>query len=536
MRKDVLALIVGWTMVALIAPLLLCFIVTCFLDDVSMAVQAFLTPLILSAGLGTVLLAVFVHTDTTERLRDREAFAAVALAWPFAVLIGSLPFWLGGVFHGPFTDSEVGEILRGAVNSWFEAMSGFTTTGSTVIDHKMSPNCVIGVTSDCINSQPRGILLWRSLTQWLGGMGIIMLGMLLLSRILGGGMALARAELTGPSLSRLRPRVQQTALALWSVYFFLTLAEILLLIFLGNMGIFDAVNHGFTTMASGGFSTHDASIGYFESAVVETIIIVFMLITGLNFTLIWFLREGDWRKAFRDEEARWYVLIITTATLLVFVALQMNNITTDREFRDSLFTVISIGTSTGYSSVDYMTWPVMTHVILILLMIVGASAGSTSGGLKILRINLALKVAWREIARIAQPNRIQRIRMNGEVVKNERLSSIIGMLFVWILLFSVSCIFLAMLVPNADLENIFSLVASALGNTGPALGDFGPSNTYSSLNPAALMLISILMWFGRLELLTALLVLHPKVWQREKRKAPERKSVQLIKDYLEKED
>ena len=241
MRRDVLSLIVGWTMMAMLIPLSFSFLVTWWLDGINTALISFMLPIVFSGLIGLALLSIGVRSDTTERLRDREAFAAVALAWPVAVLVGSLPFWLGGVFHGPFTDgSQMADIGRGFVNSWFESMSGFTTTGATVIEHSMSPNCIPGTTPDCINAQPKGILIWRSLTQWLGGMGIIILGLMLLSRVLGGGMALARAELTGPSLSRLRPKLQETALALWTIYIVLTALEILLLWGVGGLTIFDA--------------------------------------------------------------------------------------------------------------------------------------------------------------------------------------------------------------------------------------------------------------------------------------------------------
>ena len=535
MRRDVLSLIVGWTMMAMIIPLLFSFIVTWWLDGINTALISFAIPIVISGMIGVALLSLGVRSDTTERLRDREAFAAVALAWPVAVLIGSLPFWLGGVFHGPFTDgSGMTDIARGFVNSWFESMSGFTTTGATVIEHSMSPNCIPGSTPDCINAQPKGILIWRSLTQWLGGMGIIMLGMMLLSRVLGGGMALARAELTGPSLSRLRPKLQQTAIALWTIYIVLTTLEILLLWGVADLTMFDAFNHGLTTMPSGGFSTHDASIGYYDSFLVESIIICFMFLAGVNFTLIWLAWEKQWDKVFSDQEGRSYVLVIVATTLFVFIALMTQGGSLDDGFFDSLFTVVSIGTSTGYTVTDYMLWPVVTHILLFLLMIVGACAGSTSGGLKLMRVKLALKVAWRELGRISQPRRIVPIRMNDEVVERDRLDLVIGMLFVWTGLFALSCIILAVAMPSSDFESVVAVVASSLGNTGPTLGDYGPSNTWASMGAPSLVITSILMWFGRLELMTALLLLHPRTWAREEREAPDRASVKLIRELFEK--
>ena len=535
MRRDVLSLIVGWTMVALIVPLLFSFFITWWLDGISTALVAFFIPTVLSGVIGIGLLSFGVRSDTSERLRDREAFAAVALAYPVAVFVGSLPFWLGGVFHGPFTDgSTFADIGRGYVNSWFESMSGFTTTGATVIQHSMSPNCIPGTTLDCINAQPKGILLWRSITQWLGGMGIIMLGLMLLSRVLGGGMALARAELTGPSLSRLRPKLQQTALALWTIYIVLTLAEILLLWGVGGMNLFDSVNHGLTTLPSGGFSTHDASIMYYDSILIDSIILVFMILAGVNFTLIWFAWEKQWGKVLRDEEGKYYLVILLTATIFIVLSLFIQGNALDRNIMHAIFTVVAISTSTGYTTTDYMLWPVTTHVVLFFLMIIGGCAGSTAGGLKVLRVSLAFKMAWREIGRIVQPKRIMRIRMNGEVIERDKLSLIVGMLFVWTAIFAISCIFLTIALPDSDFESIMGVIASSLGNTGPALGDYGPSNTWASMGTPSLIFVSILMWFGRLELLTALLLLHPRTWAREEREAPDRASVKLIRELFEK--
>ena len=505
MRFDVLSLILGWTLIAISIPLLICSLITIWLDDFEMAVRAFLIPIIMSPAIGILMLKFGTRSDTPERLRDREAFA---------------------------TDAALIDIARGAVNSWFESMSGFTTTGATVISHNMSPNCIPGTTVDCINAQPRGILLWRSLTQWLGGMGIIMLGMMLLSRVMGGGMALARAELTGPSLSRLRPKLKETAFALWIIYICLTVVEMILLHLIGEMSIFDAVNHGFTTMATGGFSTRDASIGYYDSLKVEMIIIAFMFIGGINFTLIWFLIGKEFVKAYADEEFKTYLVYIFTAVSFMMVALISTNVSLGDSFRQSLFQAISIGTSTGYTTQDYMTWPVLTQFVLMILMIVGACAGSTSGGLKLMRIILAFKVAMRELVRIAQPRKIKQIRMNGEVVEAQQIDKIVGMLFVWIGLFGISSILLAILMLDDSFQSIIGITASSLGNTGPALGSYGPSSTWSPLNSGVLIFTSILMWFGRLELLTVVILLHPRTWQDENKEHSDRRALALFKKMI----
>ncbi len=536
MRSDVLYLILGWTLIALSIPLALCGVLTGALDSVELALRAFAIPSLISAFVGILMVSFGTRTNTSERLRDKEAFAGVALVWPIAVLIGALPYWLGGMFNGPFTpDIALIDMARGAVNSWFESMSGFTTTGATVIAHNMSPNCIPGVTEDCINSQARGLLLWRSLTQWFGGMGIIMLGMMILSRVIGGGMALARAELTGPSLSRLRPKLKQTAIALWSLYIVLTLLEFALLFGTGSMNWFDSINHALTTLPSGGFSTHDASIGYFDSVLVETIIIVFMFIAGINFTLMWFIKEREFKKALADEEFRYYGIYVLVASLAIAGALIGTGTSVGTSLRHSVFHVISIGTSTGYGTTDYASdsWPLVTHFIIFILMIVGASAGSTAGGLKLLRITLAFKVAMRELVKIAQPRKIDQIRMNGEVVEQNQIGLIVGMLFVWVGLFGLSSILLSIFMPSDSFESVITVVASSLGNTGPALGDYGPANTWAGMNSGALIITSILMWFGRLELLTAVILMHPHTWRREEKVQSDRAAIALFRRIMD---
>ena len=536
MRSDVLYLILGWTLIALSIPLAICGVLTGVLDSVELALRAFAIPSFISAFVGILMVSFGTRTNTSERLRDKEAFAGVALVWPIAVLIGALPYWLGGMFNGPFTpDIALVDIARGAVNSWFESMSGFTTTGATVIAHNMSPNCIPGVTEDCINSQARGLLLWRSLTQWFGGMGIIMLGMMILSRVIGGGMALARAELTGPSLSRLRPKLKQTAIALWTLYIILTFAEFVLLYGTDSMNLFDSINHSLTTLPTGGFSTHDASIGYYDSVLVELIVVVFMFIAGVNFTLLWMFWEGDSKKALRDEEFRYYTIYIVVVVLAVAGALIGSGTSVGKALRDSLFQVVSIGTSTGFGSADYMhpSWPLATHLLIFILMIVGASAGSTGGGLKLLRVTLAFKVAMRELVRIAQPRKIERIRMNGEVVEGNQIGLIVGMLFVWVGLFGISSIILSIFMPNTDFETVTTVVASSLGNTGPALGDYGPANTWAGMNSGALIITSILMWFGRLELLTAVILMHPHTWRREEKVQSDRAAIALFRRIMD---
>jgi trk system potassium uptake protein TrkH len=272
---------------------------------------------------------------------------------------------------------------------------------------------------------------------------------------------------------------------------------------------------------------------------VELIIVIFMFLAGVNFSLLYFFTRRQWSKVFDDEEFQWYVIIIFLAVVACSFALAA---TGDQSYassvQDSLFQIVSIGSSTGYSSADYVVWPVFTHILLFFLMVVGACAGSTGGGLKILRINLSLKVAGRELERIATPKQIKPIRMNGVPIESNNIALIIGMLIVWVGLFVVSTLILSVVMPDSDFVTIISVVASSLGNTGPALGEYGPTSNWASMSSLALLWTSILMWFGRLELLTALILIHPRTWKSEEKSEEKltRRAMKAFKELFGKED
>jgi len=519
MRYDVIRLVAGWSLILLTVPLAISGAIGYIMhDEMNIILWSFVPPIIFCAVVGSILIWRGTRRDTADRLRDREAFAAVALSWPLIVAVGALPFWLGPTFHGPITwDGDGGtlqEILGGMIRSWFESMSGFTTSGATTIDPYASPRCE-GV-EDCIASQPYGILFWRSLTQWLGGMGIIMLGMLLLSRALGGGMSIARAELTGPSLSRLRPRLQETAKALWGIYIGFTILEFILLMWWADLSWFNAINYSLTTMPSGGFGTTDGGIMAFNSPLVEGIITFFMVATGINFTLFHFLLLKEYAKVINDQELRVYLMVLAGAWAIFAINLVHSaGWAWGDALRHGAFQAAAIGTSTGYASADFASWPVLSLFVLLFLMAVGASAGSTSGGLKILRLRLAIVLARREVHRMVQPRAIVSVRMNGEVVDDSRMWVVIGMLSTWAALAMISLVVLAFFEPTHSLETILSVIFAALGNTGPALGAFGPTSTWAGLNWYSLFYTSLLMWAGRLELLTVLVLFHPRTWRKE---------------------
>ena len=519
MRYDVIGLVAGWSLILLSIPLIISGAIGYIMnDELSILMWSFLPAVIFCIIVGGILVQLGTRRDAAERLRDREAFAAVALSWPLIVAVGALPYWFGPTFHGPITwDGDGGtlyEIMGGMVRGWFESMSGFTTSGATTIDPYASPRCE-GM-DDCIASQPYGILFWRSLTQWLGGMGIIMLGMLLLSRALGGGMSIARAELTGPSLSRLRPRIQDTAKALWSIYIGFTALEFVLLFFWADLSWFNAINYSLTTMPSGGFGTTDGGIMDINSPLVEGIITFFMVATGINFTLFHFLLLKEYAKVINDQELRVYLLVLAGAwTVFAINLVHGAGWEWGDAIRHGAFQAAAIGTSTGYASADFASWPVLSLFVLLFLMVVGASAGSTSGGLKILRLRLAFVLARREIHRMVQPRAIVSVRMNGEVVDDSRMWVVIGMLSTWAALAMISLVVLAFFEPTHSLETILSVIFAALGNTGPALGAFGPTSTWAGLNWYSLLYTSLLMWAGRLELLTVLVLFHPRTWRKE---------------------
>ena len=516
MRWDVVGLVLGWTIRLVAVPLAVVAVYSCHQEGLEMGLRTFLAPLVLAVLLGQSLVSLSKDADASTRVRDREAFASVALGWIPVVAVGALPFWLGGMFYGPFEymdgTASHSDVLTGLLHSWFESMSGFTTTGATVIDHTTSPMCLEGAEQDCIRSQRRSLILWRSLSQWLGGMGVIMLGLLILSRSLGGGMALARAELTGPSVSQLGISLESTARRLWTIYVALTLMEMALLNFVGGMGIFDAVNYSLTTLPSGGFTTSDGGVMGFGSARIEVILMVFMLLTCINFSLLYFAMAGRSREVWKDEELRTYLLILLLAWLAMAFNLYRSGTNGGTEaIRQALFQAISIS-STGYSSADFSTWPVFSKFVLLLLMIVGASAGSTGGGLKVLRIRIAFELAKREVLRIIKPRKVVAIRFNEQVIEESKVWIIIGMISSWLVLATVSLLLFSMLETELDMETILSVVISLLGNTGPALGAYGPTSTWASLSHPSLLISTFLMWLGRLELLTVLVLLHPRTW------------------------
>ena len=424
-----------------------------------------------------------------SRMGEREGYVIVAMVWVVFSAFGLLPYYLSGQVP-TFTDA------------WFESMSGFTTTGATII-----PNL------DVIT---HGLLFWRSLTQWIGGMGIIVLSIAILPIFGLNGMQLYAAEVSGLTYEKLSPRIADTAKMMWTTYVLLTAAEVLAL-WLCGMDVFDAVCHSFSTIATGGFSTHNNSLEFYDSAAIHYIVTFFMFISGINFVLLIYLLRGKARYFFRDEELRWYSVAVAMFAVLLTLGLYIarpgwSGVEMERAFRDSLFTVISSMTSTGYTISDYMYWPVVAWVVIFFLMLTGACAGSTAGGIKWVRLAIILKNGVAEFQRRIHPNAIIPVKLNEKTIPQQTINNIMAFLIFYIFIIVITVVIFCASGVNFD-ESIGAAV-SAIGNVGISIGQFGPSGTYAEFPTVAKWVMSFVMLIGRLEIFTVLLLFTKVLWKK----------------------
>ena len=444
---------------------------------------------LLSISAGLIFSAVLFMAGKNADYNDigvKDGFLVVSLTWIFVSLIGALPFYLGGTVP-TFADA------------FFESASGFTTTGASVL-------------SD-IEAVPRGILFWRSLTHWLGGMGIIVLSLAILPFLGVGGMELFKAEVPGPIPEKITPRIQQTALYLWGVYAFLTVAETVLLL-LGGMNLFESLTHTFGTVATGGFSPLNRSVGQYGSAYFDWIITVFMFLSGINFVLHYRLLRGHFRPLARDDEFRTYLWIVLFCIAVISADLLFrgNYDSIAEALRYSAFQVVSIITTTGFATADFELWPSFTQLILLLLMFAGACAGSTGGGMKILRLLILSRHTRAELKRVLHPHAVISVKVGGKVIDTRIQSSVTSFLILYVAVFIAGVFFMTSL--GMDMESAMSGVAASLGNVGPGLGSLGPMDNYSAVPEAGKWLFSLLMLMGRLELYTVLLLFFPGTWRK----------------------
>jgi trk system potassium uptake protein TrkH len=418
-------------------------------------------------------------------LSHRDGVLIVTFGWVLAGLVAMLPYLLTGAIPD-FTDA------------YFESISGFTTTGASILRD--------------IERLPRSILFWRSQTQWLGGMGIIVLSIAILPYLGVGGMQLYKAETPSPVVDKLTPRISDTAKAIWKIYIFLTLLQILLLFF-GGMSVFDAVNHAFTTMPTGGFSTKNASLAHYQSAYIDYVVVAFMLIAGMSFSLHYKLIKGRAGRFFSDPELRAYLLIVGVFVVAVawdiYGSLYSSAVDA---FRYASFQVVSIMTTTGFATADYEKWPAFSQLILLLCMFIGSMAGSTGSGIKVVRLVLLLRHAYLELFRIIHPHAVTVVKLGDIPVPQTIMRSIWGFFFLFMAIYVAATLLMAFI--GLDFMTAISSVAACLGNVGPGLGTVGPADNYAQIPGIGKWILIACMLLGRLEIYTILVLLVPGFWRK----------------------
>jgi trk system potassium uptake protein TrkH len=441
------------------------------------------------SGLITLLVGgtiwFFNRKNENKELKKKDGYLVVIVGWLTMSLFGTFPFLLSGEISN-FTDA------------FFETISGFTTTGASVLTD--------------IESVSKGILFWRSLTQWIGGMGIIVLAVAILPILGIGGMQLFIAEAPGLSPDKMKPRIKEVAKRLWFIYISLTMLEMVLLMF-GGMGFYDAINHALTTMATGGFSTKNDSIAHFDSAYIQYVITFFMFLAGTNFTITYYGLKGKFAKAWSNEEFRNYVIIIITLSVCIsFFVFSSKWEGFEKSFRDSIFQVVSIITTTGFVSADYTAWAPFLTIIFFLLMFVGASAGSTAGGVKIIRHTLLFKNSFLEMKRQLHPSAVIPVRLNNQAVSRDITYNVLAFVMIYLLIYGVGVFLISF--TGVDFDTALGAVATCLGNIGPGLGSVGPVNNFAHITPFGKWLLAALMLLGRLELFTVLMLFNPNFWKK----------------------
>jgi len=447
-----------------------------------------LIALLLSMGItviaGLILYLIFRKAQA-EVISQREGMAIVAVGWAAVGLFGALPFYLG---DGCFT----------FVDAFFESVSGFTTTGASVLTN--------------IEAVSKGLLFWRSFIQWLGGMGIIVLSLAILPFLGVGGMQLYKAEVPTPVPDKLKPRIRDTAMILWKVYALMSLAQVIFLV-VGGMTLYDALCHTFTTMPTGGFSTKNTSVAHFDSVYFDAVIIFFMLLAGINFSLHYQMLRGKTLAFWQDSECRFFLGAVVLLTLAVsFNVFGTVYRSIGEAVRYGAFQVVSIVTTTGYVTADYEKWPAMSQLILLLCMFLGASAGSTGGGMKCLRIMLCFKFCYKELFSLVHPHAVSHIKIGGKTVPDDVMRSVLGFLALYMGLFALSSVLLAGL--GVDFTTAFTAVAATIGNVGPGFGMVGPVENYAQIPVLGKWLLIWCMLLGRLEIFTVIILMVPEFWRK----------------------
>lgn len=443
---------------------------------------AFLKTIVVMVLLGYSMYRIPVKN---KNIYTRDGFAIASMAWVLLSLFGALPYLLSGS-------------IPSLVDAIFESVSGFTTTGSTILKD--------------IESLPRGILFWRSFTNWIGGMGVLVMILAVLPAAGASTVQMMKAESPGPDPGKLVPKIGKTAKILYSIYIALTTIQVILLL-IGGMPLYDTLIHSFSTAGTGGFSSKNLSIGAYNNAYYEMVIAVFMFIYGVNFSLHYQTLKGEVKSIFKDEEFRFYLFVLAGASLLISWNIYGNIFDNIWEsIRHSLFQASSIMTTTGFSSTNYDTWPAFSKSVLVMLMFIGASAGSTGGGIKCIRFVLLFKTIKREIGKIIHPRSIYTVKYGGKTVDGNILLGVMNYFFVYIVVFSGTLLIISL--DGFDLPSNFTAVAAAISNIGPGLGMVGPMGNFTDYSMLSKIVLSLAMLFGRLEIYPMLILFTPMFWKR----------------------
>ena len=435
----------------------------------------------MAVGSGLILLG----RGAENRVTRRDGYCIVAFTWLLFTGFGMLPFYISGS-------------IPSVTDAFFETMSGFTTTGSSILNH--------------VEALPHATLFWRSLTQWLGGLGIIMLFIAILPSLGIEGRDLYVAEVTGPTHNKTSFTFTSSARQMWILYTILTLLQTLLLLF-GGMNLFDGICHAFTTMATGGFSTKQNSIAYWDSAYIQYVIIIFTFMAGTNFGLLHTAIRGNWKKLIQDNEFQLYFMLVVLASVVIGVGLYVIGWADfEKSMRDATFQVVTLITTTGFATADYLLWPPLLGLILFLLLFVGASAGSTAGGMKVVRVYLLFKNSFVELKRIIHPNGIINVKYNNKSVHPNIMTGIMAFAILFMIVFTIGS--LIMTIFTEDIITACSAVVSSMSNVGPGFGSVGPMFSYAHLNDFAKLFLAFLMLVGRLEIFTVMVLFTKAFWRK----------------------
>ena len=444
---------------------------------------AFLITISIVLAVGAVLSFI---KPTSKNIYARDGFAIVAMGWLLMSFFGAFPFYISGAFPS-------------FIDSFFESSSGLTTTGSSVLT--------------AVEGLPHGILFWRSFTHWIGGMGILVLTIAILPSLGAGSMQIMKAESPGPIVGRIVPKLGKTAKILYSIYLGITLVEVLLLC-LAGMNVFDAFIHALGTVGTGGFSNMNASVGYYNSALIDWIITIFMIVCGVNFSLYYLIFKGNMKTFFKNNELRVYLCILLGAILLItFDLLARHTYDSFGEaLRFSSFQAASVMTTTGYATTDFNEWSMFSKMILLILMFVGGCAGSTAGGLKVARAIICFKSIKHSLKQIVHPNGYYSVRMDGKKIDDKTVLSVLNYFFIYMIIFTIGIIIISL--DGFDFTTTLTSVITTLNNIGPGLGLVGPTGNFSAFSDVSKLVFSILMIIGRLEIYPILLLLTPDLWKK----------------------